>query len=285
MITSYFHGQLGNNLFQLAALLSYKEKGKEIFLTDSVNRGTVDQINNFFIHPKRLEFKDMFEYKFPFLDHEIFESMKTNFKIYNAPDVSPSGFFGFSNLPMEEFIILNGYFQSEKYFKDFEEKLKNLYFKPSKNIVEKFFKYDFKDSVSIHVRRGGDRHLGNMQEYFKDLDFSYYQNAINIINNQKQIKKIFIFSDDISWCEKHINNLVTINKEIIFIKGNKNYEDLFLMSKCENNIIGNSTFSWWAAWLNTNQEKVVIAPKNNWFGPNLNHLYLGDLFPNNWVLQ
>jgi len=283
MITSYFHGQLGNNLFQLAALLSYKEQGKQIFLIDSVNRGTVDQINDFFIHPKKLEFKEMFEYSFPFLDTDIFQGMRTNFKVWNSPDANPSGFFGFSNLPEEDFLIINGYFQSEKYFKSFENKLKNIYFKPSKNIIEKFFKYDFKNSLSLHIRRGGDRHLGNMQDYFKDLDFSYYKESINIIDNKKQIDKIFVFSDDISWCEQNINNLVKNNKEIVFVKGNKNYEDLFLMSQCENNIIANSSFSWWAGWLNSSANKIVIAPKTDWFGPRLKHMFLNDLFPTDWI--
>jgi hypothetical protein len=288
MITAKFHGQLGNNLFQLATLLSLKEQGRNIFLLDSVHRGNIEQINSFFIHPKKLEFKDMFEYQFNFLDEQVFQDFYLDkFKLYNHPDLSHNGHFGFNQVVVEDFTIINGYFQSEKYFQNISEKIKNVYFAPSVEIKQKLNQYNFTNSLSIHYRRGGDRHIGNMQQYFKDLDFEYYKNNINYICNKKTINTLFVFSDDIPWCKQNMYNLLPdhYNFNIIYVENNKNYVDLFLMSRCENNIIGNSTFSWWAAWLNTNQEKVVIAPKNNWFGPSLSHLYLGDLFPNNWVLK
>jgi len=288
MITTRFHGQLGNNLFQLAALLALKEQGKDIFLLNSVHRGNIEEINNFFLHPKTLEFKDMFAYNFEYMDNQLFEqNYITKFKLENHSDFVHNGYFGFREINPSNFTIINGYFQSEKYFVDISDKLKNLYFAPSDEVSKIIKTYNFDSSLSIHYRRGGDRHLGNMQEYFKDLEFEYYLKNIRYICNKKQIKKIFVFSDDIDWCKKNIDNLIPTgyNLEVIFVENNKNYVDLFMMANCENNIIANSTFSWWAAWLNKNIEKIVVAPKTNWFGPKLQHMYLEDLFPKNWILN
>lgn len=288
MITTRFHGQLGNNLFQLATLLSLKEKGNDIFLLNSVHRGNINEINNFFVHPKELEFNEMFQYKFDYLDFNLFQSHYVNkFKLTNHADMTHNGFFGFVEIEPQPFSILNGYFQSEKYFFNIKEKIKNMYFKPSLEIEEQLNKYDFSNSLSIHYRRGGDRHIGDMQQYFKDLDFGYYLKNIRYVCNKKKINKIFVFSDDITWCKNNVANLIPTgyNLHIIFVENNKNYVDLFLMSKCENNIIANSSFSWWSAWLNSNHDAIIVAPKTNWFGPRLQHMYLNDLFPNNWITE
>jgi len=288
MITAKFHGQLGNNLFQLATLLSIKEQGSKIFLLNTVHRGNIEQINDFFIHPKKLEFNDMFESKFDYFDTDLFMQQFSNkFKLLNHSDIAHNNFFGFSQIKIEDFTILNGYFQSEKYFLNIQDKIKEVYFKPSKEVNNIINKFDFVNSLSIHYRRGGDRHIGDMQQYFQDLEFGYYLKNIRYICNSKKIEKLYIFSDDIKWCKEKIDNLIPLgyNFDVIFIENNKNYVDLFLMSKCENNIIANSTFSWWAAWLNKNTEKIVVAPKTNWFGPKLKHMYLEDLFPKDWILE
>jgi hypothetical protein len=86
---------------------------------------------------------------------------------------------------------------------------------------------------------------------------------------------IFVFSDDITWCR---NNLGF--KNMIFVEGNVDIEDLWLMSLCEKNIIVNSSFSWWGAYLNTSKDKVVIAP-SNWFGPSAG-LNSSDIIPDEW---
>jgi hypothetical protein len=75
-----------------------------------------------------------------------------------------------------------------------------------------------------------------------------------------------VFSDDIDWCKKNLPFL----DEKIFIEGNDDFFDLYLMSKCQNNIIANSSFSWWGAWLNKSENKKVMSPKN-WFGQSYKH--------------
>jgi hypothetical protein len=91
-------------------------------------------------------------------------------------------------------------------------------------------------------------------------------------------ENILIFSDDINWCK---NNLLIKNKNIFFIEGNQDYIDLWLMSMCKNNIMANSTFSWWGAWLNKNPNKKVFVPRT-WFGNMIKH-NTKDLIPNTWI--
>jgi hypothetical protein len=128
------------------------------------------------------------------------------------------------------------------------------------------------DTCSIHVRRGDYLAL---QNHHPIQSIEYYQNAIDIIGNDKHF---LIFSDDIKWCEENFGGLT--NKT--YITGNQDYEDLYLMSMCRNNIIANSTFSWWGAWLNKNEDKKVIAPKQ-WFGVSNSHLDTSDLYCKKWI--
>jgi hypothetical protein len=92
-------------------------------------------------------------------------------------------------------------------------------------------------------------------------------------------KKFLIFSDDIQWCKQNFPEM----KNFVYIEGQKDYEDFLLMSLCNHNIICNSSFSWWAAWINQNSNKIVIAPKK-WFGPAYSHFDTKDLYCDGWIL-
>jgi hypothetical protein len=107
----------------------------------------------------------------------------------------------------------------------------------------------------MHIRRTD---YLSLSDYHYNQSLNYYNDAYDILND-KNIN-VIIFSDDINWCKENMkfNN-------IHYIENEDNIVDLYIMSKCKNNIIANSTFSWWAAWLNENTEKKVFAPKN-WFG-------------------
>ena len=85
-----------------------------------------------------------------------------------------------------------------------------------------------------------------------------------------------IFSDDIEWCKKNLNI-----SDSLYIENEKDYIEMYLMSLCRNNIISNSSFSWWGAWLNNYQSKIVIGP-SKWFGNSINH-NTGDILPENWI--
>ena len=124
------------------------------------------------------------------------------------------------------------------------------------------------NTVSLHVRRTD---YVNLQNYHPIAAIQYYKDALDLIEHDK----VVVFSDDINWCKKNFkfNNMV-------FIEGNSNIEDLYLMSMCNNNVIANSSFSWWAAWLNKNEYKKIVAPKV-WFGPAAPSDK--DIIPDTWI--
>jgi hypothetical protein len=101
---------------------------------------------------------------------------------------------------------------------------------------------------------------------------SYFEDAIGLIGDYENI---FIFSDDIKWCKENINF-----KNSIFVEGNTNIEDLWLMSLCTNNVISNSSFSWWSAYINNNSKK-IIYPKN-WFG-DFTNINTSLICPREWT--
>lgn len=175
---------------------------------------------------------------------------------------------------------IKGYWQSEKYFLPIRNIIsEELIFKPGviDNVLNFGRELQKNQSVSIHIRRG-DYTNPVILKMHGILSVEYYQQAIDYIRRQYENAKFYFFSDDIEWVR---NNLKVENMEFISGRISKtHYEDLFLMSMCQHNIIANSSFGWWAAWLNKNPNKIVIGPKN-WFnkGPKDTQ----DLFPPGWI--
>lgn len=114
------------------------------------------------------------------------------------------------------------------------------------------------NSVSIHVRRGDYvENKKTKKDHFVCND-DYYKKAISLITNKVEKPRFFIFSDDINWVKENfsLSNVIFVSDQ-----GLSDYEELILMSHCKHNIIANSSFSFWAAWLNNNGNKIIIAPK------------------------
>ena len=118
------------------------------------------------------------------------------------------------------------------------------------------------NSVSIHVRRGDYLNGYYYETLGKICDIAYYQRAIGTIKERVDNPHFYIFSDDPDYVTENltIENATFVN----FNRGNDSWQDMYLMSQCKHNIIANSTFSWWGAWLNNNPQKVVVAP-SHWF--------------------
>ncbi len=170
---------------------------------------------------------------------------------------------------------LVGYFQSEKYFSHCKDIIKET-FAPSKEIALMCAEHFFHSSVtcSVHIRRGD--YVGNA--FYAQLTMDYYKKTIHYIKQYTATEKFLIFSDDIAWCKANFSG-----DEFEFSENKKDIEDLFLMAECDHNIIANSSFSWWASYLNQNPHKIVIAPnKNNWFAPD-SAFILDDLYLPNWI--
>jgi hypothetical protein len=176
-------------------------------------------------------------------------------------------------------IYLNGYWQSEKYFIRIREILLSQF-----EFKEEFLNYNLEcydkinstNSVSVHIRRGDYVTLKEASDFHGVCSMHYYENAIRKIASLQPDSVAFIFSDDVAWCKSNIH----FNIPVHFVESNSAYNDMFLMQHCKNNIIANSSFSWWSAWLNKNTEKVVIAPLQ-WFAKQ--NESSKDIVPQNWI--
>ncbi|MEO6316834.1 MAG: alpha-1,2-fucosyltransferase [Chitinophagaceae bacterium] len=132
------------------------------------------------------------------------------------------------------------------------------------------------NAVSVHVRRGDYQGTGWEKSHHVIKDTTYYKNALAHIDSNIENPVYFVFSDNISWVKENIN--LPSCTYIHHNKGKNSYLDMYLMSLCKHNIIANSTFSWWGAWLNRNTEKIVIMP-NRW----LNNIDCPGIFPQDWI--
>lgn len=179
-------------------------------------------------------------------------------------------------------LYLDGYWQSEKYFREIRSTLLSdftiKYTQDTQNL-ETSSKIKSCQAISLHIRRGD--YVNNAQTLEKHgvCDLDYYYRAIAYVGERISDPSFFIFSDDPDWAKENLK----IDYPMTFISNNdasKNYEDLRLMSQCIHNIIANSSFSWWGAWLNENPNKIVIAPKR-WF--NDSSVNTTDLIPETWL--
>ncbi len=155
-----------------------------------------------------------------------------------------------------------GYWQSPMYFNSIDEDVKNMFVFPvvtdeNKELSELI---DSINSVSIHVRRGD---YLNAKSFKGICELDYYQNAICKINTTVENPYYFIFSNDIDWCRENLGNFLQTDR-VKFVSNNvgkNSFWDMYLMSRCKNMIIANSSFSWWAAYLNANNDAKIISPK------------------------
>ena len=177
---------------------------------------------------------------------------------------------------------IDGYWQSEKYFKSIREELIKDFTPVRSFSLETMIladKIKVSQSVSIHVRRGDYITDAINIKRFEVCGETYYMQAMNTIVSKITDPSFFIFSDEPEWFKKNIRTTFPV-EYVTHNTGANSYEDMYLMSLCKHNIIANSSFSWWGAWLNRNKEKIVIAPKN-WFKNNAKNSK--DLLPQTWI--
>lgn len=162
-------------------------------------------------------------------------------------------------LLVDENVYFKGWFQNELYFSEYEEVLRREFI-PKKKIrisLEIRQILEQMETVSVHIRRGDYKRNRCM------LPLAYYEQAIDLMKHQLNSPYFIIFSDEPEWVKSNLK-LNGGYKIICKNDGFKDYEEMLLMSRCKHNIIANSTFSWWAAWLNQNKNKIVIGPQI-WF--------------------
>ena len=182
---------------------------------------------------------------------------------------------------LKDNIYLDGYWQSDQYFIEVADKIRTeltfkLPFSLKNNEISTHISQV--NAVSLHVRRGDYANSPKTTATHGLCSLDYYRAAIEYVSAFVAQPEFFIFSDDIAWVKANLN----INSPVIFVDHNTNqesYNDMRLMSLCKHNIIANSSFSWWGAWLNPNHSKIVIAPRQ-WFASGQDDR---DLIPEAWV--
>ena len=142
---------------------------------------------------------------------------------------------------------LEGWWQSEKYFKDSESTIRQA-IKPYDD--QSYSEYGFTDSCSMHIRRTD--YVTKYSKGYPVLTPQYYRRALNIMQPRGNI---YVFSDDIKWCEENI-----VNDQCVYVTEGSDIDQLKIMSLCNNNIGANSSYSWWASWLNKHTDKKIVMP-------------------------
>lgn len=250
------HGRLGNQMFQYALIKSIAAKNNFVFAIPKQNHQLFDCFDI------KCKVYDLEKHKDSIKKMNVYRESRFDF----CEDVFECG---------DNFDYVGNY-QSEKYFSEIKnEVIKDFTFKNSileeaKSILNKYKKNN--KIVAMHVRRGD---YVNLQNFHPLCELKYYHEALN---NFKDCDIICV-SDDIEWCKNNFKNIDNIN---FCDSASSPYVDLCLMSICDHNIIANSSFSWWAAYLNKNEQKKIVTPKL-WFGPSYSHLETKDLYCKNWV--
>lgn len=179
-------------------------------------------------------------------------------------------------------IYLEGYWQSEKYFLDIEKSIREEFkinVPPSNHNQKVLDQINHSNSISLHVRRGVYATVPEVNKAHGLCSPEYYDRAVEYINQNIKDPLYFIFSDEIAWAKENLK----INGKCVFVDQNDDktdYEDIRMMSACKHNIMANSTFSWWASWLNQNKDKTIIAPRT-WFADTTRDTK--DIVPGEWI--
>jgi hypothetical protein len=287
MIIVKLMGGLGNQLFQYAAgrsLSIHKKTTLELDISgfDHVPAGVTKrkfELDAFDIPVSITSQSELDKRKqFSFTDKALNKLLPNHRKRYYD---EPHFHFDENFYKASASASIVGYWQSEKYFAPVANIIrKDLAFRQetiskNKNLMEQIGSVN---SVSVHVRRGdyvNDDHTARMHG---NCGLDHYEAAVKLLDSKTSGMHLFVFSDDIAWAKDNFK----FPFKTVFVEDSNAHaiDDLYLMSHCKHNIIANSSFSWWAAWLNNNQDKIVIAP-SKWFGEF--KADTKDLYPAGWI--
>lgn len=280
---------LGNQLFQYAYAKSVElRRGEMVYLDwNHCNNRILDerltmrecQLKNFRITLKNY---DNVEKYYFFLDgsNVVHKSIKYlaeqgvyPYKYYEEKDVS----YKPELLNLKGNYYVQGWFQNALYFSDYEDVIRKEILPKKKIKLDKELRgiLEKQNTVAVHIRRGDYKKLNNT------LELGYYEQAVKEFNNRIEKPYFCIFSDELEWVKRNIK----LDGKCFYVNEDRrltDYEELMVMSRCRHNIIANSTYSWWGAWLNNNKDKIVVGPKN-WF---LDHRVINcgiNIMPEDWI--
>lgn len=271
MIVARHLGRLGNNMFQISTAIGYARKyGYQWAADTSSGHGEpYSSIHKTFPNlPKQAPGGNSYQ-EHPNKHcriHGVHYDL-CHFDYHEIPNMGPD-------------VTLTGFFQSYKYFEHCQDEVKKVFALP--HVA------GFEDYVSVHIRRGDYvQHAGS----FPPITTEYISEAMASITEIKQQRNesadygCLIFSDDIQWVKDNWKDKIFIHSKDKFIEGNDELGDLSLMASCGHHIIANSTFSWWAAYLGHNPDRITVTPSaETWFGPDCGvKRPVVDLLLPNWI--
>lgn len=194
--------------------------------------------------------------------------------------------FNESILTVKPPVLLHGYWQTERYFRDVRDIiLKDFEFpRLSETDINTSLLDEIRnsESVAVHVRRGDYITYEPTHNFHGVCSINYYENAIHYIVDNYPGCRFYFFSDEPEWVQINLMGDGINGKVISVNKGTDSWKDMLLMSNCKHNIIANSSFSWWGAWLNQHPHKKVIAP-NKWFKTNDPFFEPNEIVPESWL--
>lgn len=286
MIAVKLMGGLGNQMFQYAAALKLADLHNTTVVLDISwfnNRAEIDTPRFFELDQCNVQANNISNGVRTVRDtNRVFRKLE-HLALRRPGLYSQSGSnFDPSFFKLPDNILLQGYFQSEQYFSSIRPQLLKQ-FTPSYQINDEMTQHlklikKSTNSVSLHVRRGDYVSNKHANSYHGLAGLSYYKAAIKKVESAVHKKlTIFVFSDDLDWCRANLK----FTHDVHFVDGaQKSFDDLWLMSHCHHNIIANSSYSWWGAWLNQNKSKIIVAPKQWVQDSSVN---TADLVPEEWI--
>jgi hypothetical protein len=279
MVIVQMKGGLGNQMFQYALGLHLSIKFSEPLYFDLTDyrqqRLRRFELEVFGIHNKEVNAATRFFY------HSLIKSINLLGLKSKSVYVEPTLCFDEKVFRRPYPRYYKGFFQSYKYFVDISSQLRERFLfvnsldKANGAIASTI---SASNSISIHVRRGDYIYWDNYDSSHVLCGLDYYWHALELMKQKVNACTFFVFTDDTEWVRKNFKF------EYVLVEGNgaeNAWKDMHLMSLCKHHIIANSTFSWWAAWLNPSESKLVIAPKQ-WFGNQMNE-ETKDLCPPGWI--
>lgn len=278
MIVGRIWGGLGNQLFQYAYLYAIKQKTKQELKLD----------NSFFKNQKLRSYRlDLLNIRYAetISEDSIPQSiqilkkkwinrliriiplywikLKYNWKYYKEIRFK---YLKYAVNPHGHNIYFDGYWQTEKYFKKFENEIREQFtprYVMDDEVIEKMNEVSNCCSVSVHIRRGDYLNISKLNSNLYLLSENYYKNAIKEMKNRVNNPKFYFFSDDIEWVKSVFNE--SNSYKYISIKTDTNdIDELMIMSKCKHHITANSSYSWWGAWLDPSKDKIVMVPSKRY---------------------
>ena len=283
MIIVRVYGGLGNQLFQYAIGKKFSIKQQKVLKLDIYDFDKY-KLRNFELFKFKINCdiankKEIAKYR---IENKILDKICSKLSSFGFRLISEK-YYEQNDYVLDTLLLKNhnikylqGYWQSYKYFDDIRDILSQEFSLKcnlgGKNL-EILHMIQSSNSISIHIRRGD--YLKH--SIYEKLSINYYLNAVKYINDRVENAVFFVFSDDLTWVKKNLN---LDNAIYVGVNNADSAEyDLELMKNCQHNIIANSSFSWWAAWLNSNKNKIVITP-NRWVTYIDN---LDDLLPSDWI--